>query len=267
MTRVHRFDEFRGVNNPSLLARWHRWNIACCNAIEDRLPVSFTRSLLYLHELTVAEAIKARPGLHVLDVGGGSNTAFASHRIPGSGTWLVGTDILEQQMRDNRAIDARVVADACGGLPFKDESMDLVATRSVMEHLPDNARFLSDCHRVLRRGGVAICVMPSRRAPFAWLNRLLPEGLKRQMLFAFFPQWREACGFRAHYDRCAWPEMPRAFEAARFRIRRIEFRYYQSIYFKFLVPLFLLSLLYDLLLWGLSARRLCCQMLIVAERV
>ena len=109
--------------------------------------------------------------------------------------------------------------------------------------------------------------MPSRRAPFAWLNRLLPENLKRRMLFAFFPQWQDACGFRAHYDRCAWPEMAEAFEAAGFRIRRVEFRYYQSIYFKFLVPLFLLSLLYDLLVWALSMRPLCCQMLIVAERL
>src|SRR5205814_7421773 len=104
--------------------------------------------------------------------------------------------------RDNCAVDARVVSDACGRLPFKDASMDLVVTRSVMEHLPDNARFLADCHRLLKRGGLAICVMPSRRAPFAWLNRLLPENLKRRMLFAVFPQWQDACGFPAYYDRC-----------------------------------------------------------------
>jgi len=59
---------------------------------------SFTRSLLYLHELVVAEAMNARPGLHVLDVGGGNSTPFALHRIPTLGTWLVGSDILAQQL-------------------------------------------------------------------------------------------------------------------------------------------------------------------------
>jgi SAM-dependent methyltransferase len=251
----------------SLLSWWNRWNSRFCDWVEERLPASFTRSLLYLHERTVSEAMNARSGLHILDVGGGAKAPFASHRIPSLATWIIGTDILEDQMRENGVVDARVVADACRGLPFHDESLDMVITRSVMEHLPDNQRFLNECRRVLRRGGLAFCVMPSRRAPFALLNRVMPEKLKRALLFTFFPQWRDDCGFPALYDRCAWPDMPNAFKAAGFTIERIELRYYQSVYFKFLVPLFLLSVFYDFVLWGLSARRLCSQMFIVARRV
>jgi SAM-dependent methyltransferase len=248
------------------LSKWGRWNTAICDAIEDRLPESFTRSLLHLHELTVAEAVSARPGLRVVDIGGGANTPFATRLTKKNGMWLVGTDILADSLRMNGALDARVASDACGGLPFKDNSIDVVSTRSVMEHLPSNSRFLDDCHRILKPGGLTFCVMPSRRAPFAWLNRLLPEDVKRRLLFTFFPEWREACGFLAHYDHCAWPEMVNCFTTAGFHVNRIEFRYYQSIYFKFFVPLFLISLLYDLIIWMLAERRLCCQMFIVAER-
>jgi hypothetical protein len=98
------------------------------------------------------------------------------------------------------------------------------------------------------------------------LNRVLPERLKQKLLFAFFPEWQHACGFRAHYDRCAWPQMGETFEAAGFRIERVELRYYQSVYFKMFAPLYALSLIYDLLLWRFSARAFCCQMLIVARR-
>jgi SAM-dependent methyltransferase len=248
------------------LSKWGRWNIAICDVIEDRLPESFTRSLLHLHELAVAEAVSGRTGLCVVDIGGGAHTPFAGRLTGEKRAWLIGTDILADLLSLNDALDARVASDACGGLPFKDNSIDVVSTRSVMEHLPSNSRFLDDCHRMLKPGGLAFCVMPSRRAPFAWLNRLLSENVKRRLLFTFFPQWREACGFLAHYDHCAWPEMINCFTAAGFHIRRIEFRYYQSIYFKFFVPLFLISLLYDLVLWMLAARRLCCQMFIVAER-
>jgi len=250
----------------ALFSRWIRWNVTLCDAIEERLPVAFTRSLLHLHELTVADAINARSGVRLLDVGGGHFSPFASRRIPERRAFLIGADIWEEGIRGNKAVDARVVADACRGLPFRDGSMDVVSTRSVMEHLPDNARFLAECYRILTRGGVAICVMPSRRSPFAWFNRLLPEKTKRKLLFSLFPEWRDTCGFRAYYDRCAWPEMRQAFEAAGFAVERFELRYYQSIYCKFFVPLFLVSLVYDFVLWSLSARRLCSQIFIVARR-
>jgi ubiquinone/menaquinone biosynthesis C-methylase UbiE len=252
---------------PTLFSRFIQFNKQICDAIEARLPVPFTRSLLYLHELVVAEQIKARSDAAVLDVGGGKKTPFAAHRAAEARSWLIGADILERNLRENSGLDSRVVADACAGLPFKDDSIDIVAARSVLEHLPDNAEFLRECGRILKRGGLAICVMPSRRAPFALLNRVLPDAMKRKLLFAFFPEWEDDCGFRAYYDRCSWPAMGRAFEAAGFRLERVEYRYYQSIYFKMFAPLFALSLLYDLLIWRLSARPLCCQMLIVARRM
>lgn len=247
-------------------SRWSRWNIAVCDAIENQLPKSFTRSLLHLHELSVAKAVRAQPNLCIVDVGGGANTPFATGSGREDGMWLIGTDILFESLRINSRLDDRVVSDACGGLPFKDNSVDIISTRSVMEHLPDNTKFLADCHRILKPKGLAFCVMPSRRAPFAWVNRLLPQSLKQRLLYTFFPQWRESCGFYAYYNHCAWPEMTQCFASAGFRIKRIEFRYYQSIYFKFLIPLFLIVLLYDLSIWILSQRRLCCQMFIVAER-
>jgi ubiquinone/menaquinone biosynthesis C-methylase UbiE len=163
----------------SLFSRWSRWNIELCDAIARRLPESFTRSLLYLHEVTVTDAMNARPRLAVLDVGGGSDTPFAAHRIPQLSTWLVVIDIMEQLLRQNRAVDARLVADACRGIPFKGESIDVIVTRSVMEHLPDNIQFLNECHRLLKRDGLAMCVMPSRRAPFAWAQSSPPGKLSR----------------------------------------------------------------------------------------
>lgn len=60
-----------------LLSRWNRWNFGLCNAIEDRLPESFARSLLHHHELLVAEAMNERPGLRILG-GGGSPSAWCN---------------------------------------------------------------------------------------------------------------------------------------------------------------------------------------------
>jgi hypothetical protein len=69
-----------------------------------------------------------------------------------------------------------------------------------------------------------------------------------------------------NYDVCAWPEMGQTFGSAGFELERVELRYYQSIYYKFFVPLFFLFLCYDLIVWGLSANKLCSQMLIIGRR-
>jgi hypothetical protein len=85
-------------------------------------------------------------------------------------------------------------------------------------------------------------------------------------MFYCFPQWADECGFRAYYSACAHPEMVRLFERSGFSMEDVQLRYYQSIYFKPFLPLYLLSLAYDLLLWNTNCRRLCSQILLIARR-
>ena len=131
------------------LKRFAAINIAACDRIERCLPRRFTRSLLYLHELTVARHMNAAPGRHVIDIGGGHLCPFAGHRRPGLGTRITALDILPDQLRRNLAADLRVAADATRTLPLADGCADLVVTRSVLEHLPDPARTFGEAARVL----------------------------------------------------------------------------------------------------------------------
>jgi SAM-dependent methyltransferase len=248
-----------------MLKRFVAWNVAAADFIEDRLPTSFTRSLLHFHELAAARLIEKEAGLKVLDMGGGHMTPFAKHRRDGA-IFLVGADILLDQVRNNHEIDAGLVCDACATLPFRDASFDVVATRSVLEHLRDNAVFVAECSRILKSGGKAIHVFPTRRAPFAMLNRVIPNAVVRWAMRNFFPQWVDECGFRAYYDVCGYPEMARLHIENGFAVEELQLRYYQSIYFKPFLPIYLVSLAYDLALWAIDARWLSCQMVLVARR-
>ncbi len=249
-----------------MLGGFFAWNQAAANWIERRLPRRFNRSLLHLHEITVARLINESTGMVVLDVGGGHMSPFAEHRRTERGTYLIGSDILFDQVHSNPQVDAGVVCDACAGLPFRDGSIDLIVTRSVLEHLPDNAAFVAECHRVLKPGGRAAHVFPGRRAPFALLNRVLPNALVKWLILTFFPGWSDECGFRAFYDSCAYPEMLRLHKRAGLEVEAVELRYYQSIYFKPLLPVYLISLAYDLVLWLLDVKPLSSQLFIVAHR-
>jgi SAM-dependent methyltransferase len=45
-------------------------------------------------------------------------------------------------------------------LPFADESFDVVYASHVLEHIPDDAKALSEIHRILRPAGIAILPVP-----------------------------------------------------------------------------------------------------------
>lgn len=61
-------------------------------------------------------------------------------------------------------------------LPFPEGVFDAVITVSVVEHTPDPGRCLGECRRVLRRGGVLICLLP-RELRWADLAYRLLTGL------------------------------------------------------------------------------------------
>ncbi len=250
-----------------MIKKFLRWNISICDRIEDLLPDEFTRSLLYLHELTAARLMNSRAFQVVLDVGGGRLSPFANHRRPELRTTIIGLDISESELRVNQAIDHAVVADAGKPLPFRTASLDIVTTRSVVEHLHDVDAFLSESSRILKVDGKAVHVFPCRFAIFAMLNQILPHKLARSTLYYIFPQWKDTCGFRAYYNNCYYPRILLLLERNGFEIEQIYIRYYQSIYFKFFVPFYCISLLYDFLLWAFDVRFLCAQILLVARKI
>ena len=248
------------------LRGFFRANVRACDAIESLLPRSFNRSLLALHENRAAEEMNRRDGQIVVDIGGGHLCPFARHRQAGRGTILLALDILESQLRRNLVTDWRLAADACRTLPLADRSVDVIVTRSVLEHLRENEPFVRECHRILRPGGRCVHVMPARYAPFAILNRLIPERIGQKLLFYFFPEWKEECGFHAYYANCYHPRIEELFSASGFHVQEVQFRFYQSIYYKFFVPFYLVSLGYDFAVWAIGARRLACQILLIAEK-
>lgn len=249
-----------------MLRRFIRANVAACDWIESFLPAAFTRSLQALHERTTAALINRPGGAVVVDVGGGHLCPFAARRDPALEVRILALDILESQLRANRVVDWKVVGDACRTLPLKDDSVDVVVSRSVLEHLPDTAAFLSEAARVIRPGGSGIHIFPARNAPFALINRALPDRLSRAVLHFFFPEWKAECGFPAHYDRCTWAEMEDLARRQGLEIAEGHRKYYQSIYFKFFLPLYVLSLAYDLALWTADVRPLASQILLVVRK-
>ncbi len=178
-------------------------------------------------------------GATVYDIGGGS-TPFVSQQVKQQlGLEVVGLDVDSRELALAPAglYDRTIHSDICD-YSGHDEA-DLIICRSVLEHVKDTHAAVAAIARILRPGGTALVFAPSGNAVFARLNRLLPEQLKRYVLFSVFPDKRETHGYPAFYNRCTPRDFDRHAACAGLSVvsRRC---YFASSYFSFCFPVYVL---------------------------
>lgn len=198
----------------------------------------------------------------ILDIGGGRQCSFSANK-PVT-TRLICLDISQEQLDQNQDADVRLLADATQEIPLPDNSVDLVVSRAVMEHLDSPQAFLHHSYRVMKPGGYAIHVFPCKFAPFAMINRLLPSALGRKVLFKFQPGMQGKGGFPAYYRKCYYTGIKKIFSEAGFIIKDMQLFHSQSVYFDFFLPMFLVVALYEIV--TMPVKDLASFMLVVAQK-
>jgi ubiquinone/menaquinone biosynthesis C-methylase UbiE len=240
-------------------------NVRASRALERRLPQARERMQLRYEE-EVARRMNERPRLVVVDVGGGRTCHFAKYREPALETRIVAVDVSPEELELNEDVDEKRVADATLDLPFGDGEVDLLVSRSVIEHLPDTDAFFRNCARVLKPGGLTMHVFPSKFSPHALLNQALPHGIAKRVVHTVFPESKGILGFRAYYDGTYADEVVRRLQAHGLEVVDVEVDYYQSEYYSFLLPAYVASAAYELIVRALGFRNLAAAVLVVARK-
>lgn len=112
-------------------------------------------------------------GTRWLDIGSGHSLhggwkATSPEILADRAGYLIGCDLVPDDLRSNPALTDRVAASA-NSLPFAQESFDLVTANMVLEHLPDPRSALAEIRRVLAPGGRFLFVTPNRWNPLTWM--------------------------------------------------------------------------------------------------
>jgi 2-polyprenyl-3-methyl-5-hydroxy-6-metoxy-1,4-benzoquinol methylase len=206
------------------------------NQLDKILPVSFRidGNQDFIHDFVTPYLT---PGAVVYDVGGGKQPMISVGLKSELGIKIIGVDIDEKELQSAPAgaYDATV---CCDITQYRGNGhADVVICQALLEHVNNVADALRAIDSILKPGGVALLFVPSANAIYAKLNLLLPERLKRAILFRVFPHTSKAQGFRAYYDRCTPREMKKVAERYGLLTERLRL-YYHSSYFAFMAPLY-----------------------------
>jgi len=90
---------------------------------------------------------------------------------------LIGADVY---LPDTSNLDAFVMADSMS-LPFATDSLDVIVSYLVLEHLSDPASALKEYARVLKPGGVFCFKTPAVRTPLFLLAKVLPTRAHKRL--------------------------------------------------------------------------------------
>jgi ubiquinone/menaquinone biosynthesis C-methylase UbiE len=227
------------------------------------LPQAQTR-IFVAYEEAVSDYVNRRPNQIVVDVGGGARCGFARRCI--SSARIIAADVSPAELARNGDGVERVACDASRAMPFADASVDMVVSQCVIEHMNDVEGFLAETRRILKPDGISIHLFPARNAPFSLINRMLPHGWSRALLYRLQPSQRAIGGFRAYYKCCSPRLFARVLRKHGFESETMRLSYFQSDYFSFFVPLFLASAVYELLAQTLGLQPLCAFVLSVARK-
>jgi 2-polyprenyl-6-hydroxyphenyl methylase/3-demethylubiquinone-9 3-methyltransferase len=166
-----------------------------CRSFDRLLPARYSvDGNRHFIDVFVPKYLKSN--MTVYDVGGGKTPYITIEKKWELSLVVVGIDIDADELRraPEGVYDETICADITRYQGKGDA--DLVICQALLEHVKDVDAAFAALAGILKPGGRVLVFTPSKYALYALLNRLLPETLKKRLLFSIF-QDRRNQGSRA----------------------------------------------------------------------
>lgn len=176
-----------------------------------------------------------RPGIQILDVGGGRDPILPAHARPARTTY-VGLDVSGEELEaaGSGAYDDTVTADITSRRTELQDRFDLVLSWQVLEHVASMERALDNIRAYLRPQGRLVALLSGSRSAFAVASRAIPYPVAKRLAQRLMDA-SEGEKFPTQYDRCTASALEPLLQ--RWAEHGIVPRYKAGAYFRFLRPL------------------------------
>lgn len=155
----------------------------------------------------------------VLDLGAGRGQRFVDDPVQyrrelatlqGRCGAVIGVDI-DPIVAENPRLDRWFVLEDGGSLPLDDDSIDLIYSDFVFEHIRDPASIAPEILRILKPGGWLCARTPNKHGYIALGARLIPNRRHAKLLRWLQPQRRDVDVFPTEYRLCTRRDIGRWF--------------------------------------------------------
>jgi SAM-dependent methyltransferase len=183
------------------------------------------------------DVIAGRHRKRVLEIGGANRPLFTKQET----VEYIGIDI-------DRSFPWESVYDRFYGqsaeLPIPDLQADLIVSKYLFEHVPNNYLLLQNLKSWLAPGGVSVHMFPCGWHPFSIANRLLGNRIARWLIPVIRPGTEAVTGYPAYYHICNSWSLERALRSTGLKYR-VHYFWGAEDYFAFLAPIGILVHLFN----------------------
>ncbi|MBI4743355.1 MAG: class I SAM-dependent methyltransferase [Actinobacteria bacterium] len=116
----------------------------------------------------------------IVDIGCGRTSRFAKYK--NSYKRLIGIDISEEEIQHNWEVDEKIICDERKKIILPDDSVNLIVSFFVLEHIANPAKFFSEIKRVLKPSGKFVLLAPNSLYPVFFLNKFMPDRKLKEIL-------------------------------------------------------------------------------------
>lgn len=202
------------------------------------------------------------PSQRLLDAGSGETLSIVNRYAPHV-KLAVGVDVVTPSLAP--APNGAVTVGDLAALPFRDESFDVIVSRSVVEHLEQPLAVFTELRRILRPGGRIVLATPNKYYYSCLVAGLIPYAWKDGfMRWAFGGEGYDH--FPVFYRANSRVALRRIADRAGLRITHLQAIRHFPFYFLFSPLLFRIGMLYDWLITGLGLDSLQSNWFVVMER-
>jgi SAM-dependent methyltransferase len=168
-------------------------------------------------------------------------------KLVGSGSRLIGIDLCEFKMQDDQRERPFLIKSSATAISLRDASVDLVISRSVLEHLENPPEVYREIHRILKLNGHLIFLTPNLYDYASIISKLIPSRFHASIV-RLTEGRNEEDTFPTYYRSNTGRDIERLAKIAGFEICSLEYLGQYPSYFMFNPVLFMIGTAYDKLI-------------------
>lgn len=213
------------------------------------------------------DVLKSDPQGLWLDAGGGRVCEFGDLLTAEEAARGIAVDNSLLDLEQNTLLTRKVQCNLDGPLPFEKESIAAVFSSRTIEHLKTPSVFIQESFRILKDEGRLVVVLPTGRAPFSVIKRILPHSVSRKMVTRFVDiDSNTLCWANLYYRECSPRALCNSIEQAGFVIENVSVSFKQAQHFRTLAPAYWLMQAYDKILETSGISSLAAYVMIQAKK-